>query len=219
MTNGNVQSSRGVTLVGGGAPEEEAVRVLLSHAPDLVAADGGANACHAFGLSPLAAIGDFDSLKPEIRQHLTGTRFLHVAEQESTDFEKSLTRIDAPFILATGFTAGRLDHTLANLSVLVQFDGPPVLVLGGADILFAAPPRLNLDVAPGTRVSLFPMVPVHGRSTGLKWRIDGLDLAPNGRVGTSNEATGPVTLDFDSPGCLVILPRAELPAALAALTG
>ncbi len=219
MMTGNVQSSRGVTLVGGGHPREEAIRLLLSHAPDLVAADGGANACHTYGLTPLAAIGDFDSLDSRVRADLSETRFLHVAEQDSTDFEKSLTRIEAPFILATGFTSARLDHTLATLSALVGHRGPPVLVLGDDDLLFTAPGRLSLDLASGTRVSLFPMAPLEGTSTGLKWPIDGLKFAPNGRIGTSNEATGPVTLTFDRPGCLVILPPTALLAALAALTG
>lgn len=219
MTVGNVQSSRGVTLVGSGKPREEAVRLLLSHAPDLVAADGGANACHAFGLAPLAAIGDFDSLDPGIRTELADTRFIHVAEQDSTDFEKSLTRIDAPVILATGFTSARLDHTLATLSALVRFAEKPVIVLGDDDILFAAPARIALDIAAGTRVSLFPMAPIQGRSTGLKWPIDGLALASTGRIGTSNEATGPITLAFETPGCLVILPPEALPSVLSALTG
>ncbi|MEM9426068.1 MAG: thiamine diphosphokinase [Pseudomonadota bacterium] len=218
MKTGNVQSSHGVTLVGGGAPREDATRLLLSHAPYLVAADGGANACHSFGLSPKTVIGDFDSLDPKVRADATNTEFIHIAEQDSTDFEKSLTRIEAPFILATGFTSARLDHTLATLSALVRHSGPPVIVLGEDDILFAAPPELSLDLVAGTRVSLFPMAPVQGRSTGLEWPIDGLHLAPDGRIGTSNCATGPVTLTFDAPGCLVILPPEALPAALAALT-
>ncbi|MEM7751994.1 MAG: thiamine diphosphokinase [Pseudomonadota bacterium] len=219
MIRGNVQSSRGVTLVGAGAPSEAAIRHLLSHAPVLVAADGGANACHRFGLSPEAVIGDFDSVDPTLRDSLRETQFIHVTEQDSTDFEKSLTNIDAPFILATGFTSARLDHTLAALSALAQHEGRPVIVFGEDDIVFAAPERLTLDLSAGTRVSLFPMAPIRGQSTGLKWPLEGLNLAPNGRIGTSNEATGPVTLKFDAPGCLVILPPEALPSALAALTG
>jgi len=219
MTSRNVQSSRGVTLVGAGDPEAGDIRLLMSHAPDLVAADGGANACLSFGLTPIAAIGDFDSLDPATRERLPNMRFIHVAEQDSTDFDKSLTTIDAPFILATGFTAGRLDHTLAVMSALVQHRDTPVVVLGGDDVIFAAPERISLALPTGTRVSLFPMTAVRGQSTGLKWPIDGLTLEPNGRIGTSNVAEGPVTLSFDAPGCLIILPRAALEPALHALTG
>lgn len=219
MTDGNVQSLQGVTLVGGGDPRPQDIRFLLGLAPDLVAADGGANACLRHGFSPLAAIGDFDSLASETRASLPDTRFIHIAEQDSTDFYKCLTRISAPFILATGFTSARLDHTLAALSVLAGHRGPPLLLLGQDDIVFAAPSRLTLEVEAGLRVSLFPMTQVTGRSTGLRWPIDGLTLDTVGRIGTSNESTGPVTLEFDAPGCLVILPRAALEASLRALTG
>ena len=218
MTGGNVQSSRGVTLVGGGAPRAEIVRGLMRRAPDLVAADGGANDCRAFGLEPLAVIGDFDSLAQETRADLPETRFLHVDEQDSTDFEKCLTRIEAPVVLATGFTAGRIDHTLAVLSVLARHDGAPVIVAGEDDIIFSAPAELALDLPVGSRLSLFPMSPVTGQSSGLRWDIDSLVLEPNGQIGTSNQVTGPVSLRFHEPGCLVILPQAALDAALAALT-
>ena len=218
MSDGNIQSSRGVTLVGGGDPQAETIRQLLTLAPDLVAADGGANACVSFGFAPVAAIGDFDSLTSETRDALPETRFIHVAEQDSTDFEKSLTRLDAPFILATGFTSARLDHTLAALSALARHTGPPVLLLGEADVVFAAPETLRMELEVGTRLSLFATTPTTGRSNGLKWPIDGLTFDPMRRTGTSNEVTGPVALEFDAPGCLVILPADALLVALSALT-
>ena len=219
MNGSNVQSSRGVTLVGGGAPDETIVRDLLSNAPFLVAADGGANGCVSFGLSPSAVVGDFDSVTPETRKNLPETRFLHVSEQDTTDFEKCLTAIEAPYILATGFTAGRLDHTLAVFSALAQYQRIPVIVVGERDVIFAAPSELELNVAPGTRVSLFPLQEVRGTSKGLKWPLDGLSLSPMGQIGTSNEATGTVSLTFDRRGCLVILPRDSLMTALYALIG
>lgn len=218
MSISNVQSSRGVTLVGAGAPAPEDIRLLLSYAPDLVAADGGANACHAQGLSPIAVIGDFDSLAPETRDGLTDTRFIHVEEQDSTDFEKSLTRIAAPFILATGFTGNRIDHALAVMSALVQHKGAPVIVLGGDDIFFAAPKQISLDLPFGTRVSIFPMTRLQGKATGLKWPIDDVVLQPDGRIGTSNMATGHVTLEFDTRGGLIFLPRTVFEIAFNALT-
>lgn len=219
MKHSNVQSSRGVTLVGGGAPKSADIRLLMAHAPVLIAADGGANACVAAGLTPSAVIGDFDSLEASTKDRLKDTQLLHIAEQDSTDFEKSLTNIDAPFILATGFTSARLDHTLAALSALIQHRATPVIVLGDNDVVFAARDHLVLDLAPGTRVSIFPMSEVTGSSTGLAWPIDDLILAPNGRIGTSNVAEGPVTLRFAQTDCLIILPREALLTALHALTG
>ena len=188
-------------------------------APVLVAADGGANFCLDEGLEPVAVVGDFDSLRPDVREAMPETRFLSVEEQESTDFEKCLTAIRAPFVLAAGFTDGRLDHTLAAFSVLVRAVGAPTILVGRHDIAFAAPQALDLDVPAGLRLSLFPMVRVTGRSDGLRWPIEGLRLDPLGRIGTSNETTGPVRLAFDGPGCVVLMPPEALPAALSALIG
>jgi len=51
---------------------------------------------------------------------------------------------------------------------------------------------------------------VEGRSEGLRWPIGGLNFAPDGRIGTSNAALGPVSLTLTAPKMLVILPEATL---------
>ena len=67
-------------------------------------------------------------------------------------------------------------------------------MLGDEDVMFVSPPEIDLPLDAGTRVSLYPMAPVQVRSTGLCWSTDGLSFAPDGQIGTSNQATGPVTL-------------------------
>ncbi len=219
MTLGNVQFDTGVTLVGAGFPNAPDIAASMALAPNLVAADGGANSCIAAGVEPCAVIGDLDSIADETRTALPQSRIIEYADQDITDFEKSLRLIDAPFVIATGFTEGRLDHTLAVLSVLARCVGPPALVLGSEDVSFAAPRQLAIDLPEGTRFSLFPMAPVTGESAGLRWPIDGLTLDPLGRLGTSNQASGRVRIDFDSPGCITLIPRVHLSLAVAALTG
>ena len=219
MTLGRIQSDTGVTLVGAGRPHAPDIAASMELAPHLVAADGGANSCIAASLRPRAVIGDLDSITDETRAALPEAGIIEYADQDITDFEKCLRLIDAPFVIATGFTDGRLDHTLAVFSVLARRIGPPTLVLGHEDVAFAAPRRLALDLPDGTRFSLFPMAPAKGRSTGLRWPIDGLTLDPLGRLGTSNQASGRVALDFDRPGCITLIPRTHLSLAVAALTG
>ncbi len=219
MTLGKVQSDTGVTLVGAGHPHPSDIAASMALAPHLVAADGGANSCIAIGVEPVAVIGDLDSITDEARAALPKARIIEYADQDITDFEKCLRLVDAPFVIATGFTDGRLDHTLAVFSVLARCIGPPTLVLGNEDVAFAAPRRLVLDLPGSTRFSLFPMTPVKGSSTGLRWPIDGLTLDPLGRLGTSNQASGRVEIDFDSPGCITLIPRHHLALAIAALTG
>lgn len=219
MDTSNVQSQLAITLVGNGFFDAKDLGESVARAPTVVAADGGANRCISAGHLPSFVIGDLDSITPETRAALPDATFIQITEQETTDFEKCLMRIEAPFVLAVGFTGGRLDHAMTALSVLARRVGPPTVLVSSEDVVFAAPKHLLLDVAPGTRISLFPMFPVTGSSKGLMWPIDDLTLAPDGQISTSNEATGSVQMSFDRPGCLVITPRSCLDAVLQGISG
>jgi thiamine pyrophosphokinase len=187
-------------------------------APILVAADGAAGRALAAGRMPDAVIGDFDSIRPEDAARIPPGRLHRIEEQDSTDFDKCLRHIRAPFVLAAGFMGARRDHELSAYNALVRRADQRVMMVGEQDVCFVAPRELRIELAPATRVSLFPLAPVSGRSVGLRWPIDGIAMAPDGRVGTSNEATGgAVRLVMEAPGMLVILPREVLRPALAAL--
>ena len=212
-----IRSDDDVTLVGAAEVSTEEIEELLTIAPVLVAADGGAAHCVGLSRVPRAVIGDFDSLSAEVAASFDPATLVRVAEQDSTDFEKCLQRIEAPTVLAAGFTGGRLDHELAVWNALARHADRRIVVVGRVDVAFHAPPALDLDLPAGSRLSLFPMAPVTGRSEGLGWPIAGIDFAPAGRIGTSNRVTGPVRLRFDGPGMLVFTPRAALGAVLAGL--
>ena len=204
-----LRSRQPVTLIGGGPLGPDDLAQALALAPTVAAADGGADQALARGLTPAAVWGDFDSLSEAARAAIPAENLHRIAEQDSTDFEKCLSRIDAPLVIGLGFFGARQDHFLAALSTLARRLGPPCILLAGDDAIALAPSEIALDLPPGTRVSLFPMGPARGRSQGLEWPIDGLDLAPDGRVGTSNRATGPLRLAIEGP-MLLILPRAHL---------
>ena len=159
-------------------------------------------------------IGDLDSLSPSWRSELDPSRVINVAEQDTTDLEKLLIRVDAPFMLAIGFMGGRIDHQMAVQTVLTAYAYRKIICVGDADVMFVSPPEIDLPLDAGTRVSLYPMAPVQVRSTGLYWSTDGLSFAPNGQIGTSNQARGPVTLLPSAPCMLVVLPKNCLDIAI-----
>lgn len=181
---------------------------MLERTARVVAADGGAARALDFGRPPDLVIGDFDSFTPDPR--LPEARLLRIAEQDSTDFEKCLQHVSAPRVLALGFMGRRMDHSLAVLSALVARVPGWCVLIGEHDIVVHCPPRLALDLVPGSRLSLYPLRRVTGRSQGLQWPIDGLTFAPDARIGTSNRVTGPLRLDLDGEGMLLILPRGGL---------
>ncbi|MEM8872183.1 MAG: thiamine diphosphokinase [Pseudomonadota bacterium] len=207
-----INSPSSVTLIGGGAVRRAVFDTALRHAPVLVAADGGADTAQSFGQSPTAIIGDLDSIDNLEYWQNSDVPVHRVDDQDTTDFEKCMELISAPLILGVGFLGARTDHTLAALSTLMKFAPKPVILLGEKDLVFFAPPALDLRVPTGSPVSLFPLVPVRGtHSKGLEWSVDGLLMSPGDKVGTSNRMMGTqLELAFDAPGLLVILPLLTL---------
>ncbi|WP_239031783.1 thiamine diphosphokinase [Paroceanicella profunda] len=201
-----------VTLVGGGDLAEPVLRAAEELAPRLFAADGGADRLRAFGRMPEAIIGDLDSLGAQEAYRSAGVEIRAVAEQDSTDFEKCLTHVAARLVIGVGFTGGRVDHLLSALSAIAARPERRILLLGPEDLCFLAAGPVMLDLPPQTRVSLWPVAPTRvTRCEGLVWNAEGMEMAPDGRIGTSNAALGgPVTLAFDRPGMLVFLPLSAL---------
>jgi thiamine pyrophosphokinase len=215
------ETARAVTLLGAGPVDPAQLAEALAVAPDLVAADGGADVPLPRGAEFSAVIGDLDSIGQADVLRARGVPVHAIAEQDTTDLEKCLCSVVAPLYLGVGFLGGRLDHHLAAMSALVRFPQRRVVLIGRDELCFLCPPLLDLDLAAGTRVSLFPMRPATGTlSEGLQWPVDGLALAPGGRIGTSNAATGGrLRVGFDAPGVLAILPRGELPQIVDRLAG
>jgi thiamine pyrophosphokinase len=202
-----VQSSDPITLVGGGQATPEDLHKSLMFAPVCVGADGGAALAIKAGVEMAAVIGDFDSIDADILAQVPAAHQHRIAEQDSTDFEKALLRIKTPLVLGVGFCGARVDHQLAALNTLVKFAHQPCVLLAEDELIFVAPPHITLPTKAGDVVSLFPMGRVTGRSTGLHWPIDGLEFRPGYQSGTSNHADGPITVQMDAPGMLMIVPR------------
>ncbi|WP_306461219.1 thiamine diphosphokinase [Shimia sediminis] len=206
-----------ITLIGGGLVRESDLTDCLTLAPRLVAADGGALQALDFGVMPEAVIGDMDS-GHDVEDRGVPPEALHrIDEQDSTDFDKALRNIDAPLVLGVGFAGRRIDHELACYNALLRHADRRCILVGSDDVVCLCPRKLYLPLEAETRVSLFPLAPVTGRSDGLAWPIEGVQFAPDGAIGTSNAAKGPVTLEIDAPGLLLILPRVALSMLVKAL--
>ncbi len=216
MSNLIVHDSEPLTLVGGAVVSQTVLNICLKLAPTIVAADGGANHVWALENRPKAVIGDLDSLSQESR--IAFADVLHsVTEQDTTDFEKAICRIDAPLILAAGFLGGRLDHTLAVLNVLYRFADKAVICLSEEDVVFLVSERTKLRLNPGQRLAILPLASVEVTTRGLVWDMNRSRLHPTGLVSSSNEVAEP-EVDIEASGpVFVTLPLAGLDAAITAV--
>ncbi len=205
-----LSSSNPVTFLGGGHASARDLADALTICAKLVAVDGGLLTAQKAGRMPDAVIGDMDSAPPEALSHVPIARQHRLIEQQSTDFDKALRNVDAPVVIGVGFCGGRVDHQLAAFHTLVVHADRPCILIAEHEVIVLAPPHVALDMVAGEVVSLFPMLPVQGRSEGLEWPIEGLAFDPARFVGTSNRALGAVSLSMDAPGMLLILPKLYL---------
>lgn len=211
-----------VMLMGGGGVDAGAALAAARHAGAVVAADGGVEEYESHDdLPPLkAVIGDMDSVRDLERWRAwPGCHVALIEEQDTTDLEKCLYSTVAPLYLGVGFLGRRFDHTLAACHTLLKYADRRVILIGEEDVIFLSPRIWRAALAPGARVSLFPLGPSRAlRSEGLRWPLRELDLAVGGRIGTSNMAEAEeVMVEFDAMGAAVILGREHLDAAIASL--
>jgi thiamine pyrophosphokinase len=210
MSKAIVHSFGPITLLGGGHATAQDLAEALTVAPKLVAVDGGLVTAQAAGLQPDAVIGDMDSAPPEALARVPEAHQHRISEQYSTDFDKALRHVDAPVVVGAGFCGGRVDHQLAAFHTLLIHADRPCILLGDSEVILLAPPALTLEMEQGDVVSLYPLLPVTGRSTGLEWPIDGLAFDPSRLIGTSNRSLGRVELRMDAAGMLLIVQRRYL---------
>ncbi|MDJ0630850.1 MAG: thiamine diphosphokinase [Rhodobacter sp.] len=203
------------TLVGGAPFTAVALHEALAFAPRIVAVDGGANRLRQLDITPDLVIGDMDSISDQIKAWVGSSRLVQDSDTDTTDFEKAIASVQAPFLLAVGFTGGRMDHSLAVINTLARNFNKRILLLSGRDVIFLSPRTIQMELPAGTRISFFPMGDVRGASHGLRWELDHVPFSPTGKISTSNQTTGSlVSLSFDADKMIVILPRRHLDKAL-----
>ena len=202
---------RAVTLLGGAGFSEDELEKSLTLAPELVAADGGANFLKHGKHIPAYIVGDFDSVKDIKKWASKGTKIFKIAEQYSTDFEKCIRIIKAPKFICLGFANERLDHFLAVCSALIK-SNKPIFILGNRDLIFHLPTKFNFELPIHSRVSLYPLKEISSMSSkGLKYPLGGIKFSPADRIGTSNlSVCNEIEISYEGGGMLAILSKEHL---------
>ncbi len=176
------------------------VEAYLGRARAVIAADGGIRFPLALGQIPDTLIGDLDSLPPGIEAEIEGWDMevvRHPEAKDETDLELALLHArrrypDAELLIVGGF-GGRLDQTLANITLLAHPEllGRPVTYLDERETARLITSEATIDGRAGDTLSLIPIGgPARVRqTTGLRWPLHDETLAFGPARGISNEMT------------------------------
>ena len=217
-------SLNAVILGAGDFPAKPYPRLLLEQADVIVCCDGAAAAFYRYFRDrrrPDAVVGDMDSIPSRLRA-LYADRLVPVSEQETNDQTKALGWLLEHYpslesVTILGATGKREDHTVGNLSVLMEYartrglDGlstPSIRIVSDYTESFAIRDTATLYVGEGRGISVFsPDNTLTIKSSGLQWPLDEV-VWDNWWKATLNRASADaVTLAFSHPSVALVMLR------------
>ena len=197
-------------LAAGDFPRAEAPLAALRGADVCICCDSAAENLVAFGLEPDRIVGDLDSLSPAYQERYTD-RITRITEQDDNDLTKAFhlaLTLSPSRITILGATGKREDHTLGNISLLLDYAREatcPVEMLTDFGRFTAIFDTATLPSQPGQQISIFAFDNnLKIKSAGLKYPTDQVRFDTLWKA-TLNEALSEVfTLTLSHP-CGVLL--------------
>jgi len=197
-----------VILANGLFPTAQRCLDLLKAADLLICCDGAADKLIAKGMSPHVIIGDMDSLSSEVSE-LYASLMIQSNDQESNDLTKAVhycIEKGYPSVTILGATGLREDHTLGNISLMMEYyPRIEVQIISDFGVFFLTQSGEQVPTFVGEKISFFSIDNrVHVSSTGLKYPLNDLQLS-NWYRASLNEATADhFILNFESDLPLIV---------------
>ena len=164
-----------VVLANGDYPFADVPFQLLKRAPYVVCCDGGANEYIERGLLPDIIIGDGDSLSETNRLKYADLIY-HNPDQETNDQTKAVQYLLSKRkrkIAIVGATGKREDHTIGNVSLLMEYMrmGAEVRSYTDYGVFVPCKDTCVFECRPGQQVSIFNFTAKGLKSKGLAYPI------------------------------------------------
>lgn len=201
---------KSVILCDGEPPDRDLILSELSDADLFIAADGGANRAAELGLQPDIITGDLDSYIVTGEEEAT---IIENPDQETNDLEKALhvaLENNTTHAIVFGATGKRVDHTLKNFSVLLQFNSrfESIRFRDQSSTMKIIEPPFHAEFPLHSSISLFPLSgDVTGITTkGLRYPLKNERLKNGVRDGTSNESVEKIVeIEFEKGDLLLVV--------------
>ncbi len=208
-----------VLIITGGQVEEAFLTELLAKNKydRIIAADRGLMMADKLKLIPHAILGDFDSVPDEILELYQGRDipvYTFPKEKDKTDTQIAIElalEMEASDIHVVGGTGSRLDHTLANLHLLLipLQHGVNACILNANNKLYLKKESFTIrqEEQFGSYVSLLPFTEqVRGVTLkGFKYPLNEVVLSLGSSLGISNEITSALAEVRLSEGILLVM--------------
>jgi thiamine pyrophosphokinase len=207
--NDNQTIHKTVVVADGLFPTHEIPLGYLKNAARIICCDGSAANLILAGYVPDAIVGDMDSLNEDLANRFAD-RIFPDDNQDTNDLTKAVSwchESGYKDIVIVGATGKREDHTIGNISLLIEYiKDVNVIMVTDSGIFQPFLNSCNILSFPGQQVSLFSIdTKTEITSSGLKYPLNHTKFL-NWWVATLNEALGDsFTLDFKGGRVIVYL--------------
>lgn len=118
---------QGIIISGGTKPSKKLIDSVLTAESIVVCADSGANVAYEYNLPCSTIVGDLDSISSVAESYFQdkGCKFIkYSCEKDYTDTELAINEVidrGAKSIVILGALGSRIDHSLANIGLIVDY--------------------------------------------------------------------------------------------------
>lgn len=202
-----------IIFANGELPNPEKARTLIQPTDFIICADGGTRHALTLGLIPNLIIGDMDSL-PETFDisAFDGEMRVFPKDKNETDLELAINHtmtLDPKEIIVVAALGGRIDQTLANISLLTNFQHATfdMKLSDGVEEIFLCNDQVVVKGKSGDVISLIPWQGnVEGVTTqNLKWKLNHEILFFDKTRGISNEMISDFAKITITKGLLLVI--------------
>ncbi len=180
----------------------------------IISCDGASDFLYKCKITPDYIIGDLDTINPKTLTYFKNKKVTikKIHNQNLTDFEKAVRfAISKKLknIFVAGFSGKRLDHTIANLSILKKYSKKAkIRVYDDTFESYYINKSAEFDYMKGATVSLLALTMATGIKTlGLKWKLNRETLEFGAREGVSNIASANHVKIEVSKGDLIVFKK------------
>lgn len=183
-------------IANGASCNEELLGQLLEWSPLVIVLDSAIERVIDLNIKVDVVLGDFDrGFNPhELLQSQYPIEIIHTPDQNKTDLEKAfdyLIERKIPAVNVVWATGKRADHTITNLTTIIQYrDSLKIVILDDHSKVFLLPKKFEKWYTANTPISLIPVGRVSGiHSENLFYPLKNDSLTIGYKTGSSNHVT------------------------------
>jgi len=193
-------------------------RKIIGKHDFIICADGGARHIFNMGITPQIILGDFDSIDMATKRYYLEKEVKFIEFPKDKDFTDTELAVEyaiehgAKDITLMGVIGSRMDHTLANISILLPLSvrGIHARIVDENNEIVLTRESISISGNPGELLSIIPLSErVEGLClTGMEYPLDNATIKFGSSIGISNRfLSDNAKVDFESGTILLIKSR------------